>query len=136
MTRGRTWGPTSRKGSKPKIPDTLKATVEARSKELVESVLKPRGIQPPLDDTRFNYIVDVYTKWHGSNFYFLSKYQCPGPNAISPFFETGFARMEYAGQDRFNLSIMRHTGQWQRIFFDLTLDECLTSIRDDPFFGP
>ncbi|MBI5114869.1 hypothetical protein HZA56_00170 [Candidatus Poribacteria bacterium] len=136
MIKGRAWGPISRKGSKPKITDTLKATVEARSNELVESVLKPRSIQPPPEDDRFNYIVDIYTKWHGSGFYFLSKYRCPGPNAIVPFFETGFARMEYAGQNRFNLSMMRHTGQWQRIFFDFTLDECLTSIRDDPFFGP
>lgn len=81
---------------------------------------------------RFNYIVDVYTKWYRSSFYFCATYACPGPQAISSSFETKFARMEYAGDGLFNLSYMRHTGKWFEIFKGLSIDECLETIRDFP----
>ena len=47
-----------------------------------------------------------------------------------------FARMEYTGQDRFNLSYMRHTGKWWEFYEGLSLDECLVVIRDEPHFAP
>jgi hypothetical protein len=28
------------------------------------------------------------------------------------------------------------TGEWLEIFPDLTLDECLAAVRDDPWFQP
>ena len=36
----------------------------------------------------------------------------------------------------FNLAYMRHTGKWHELFTGQTLDECLASIRDDPWFQP
>jgi hypothetical protein len=60
----------------------------------------------------------------------------PGPNAISPFFEDKFARMEYVGSDRFNLSYMRYTGKWLEVYTGLSVDECLAAIKDDPLFHP
>ena len=119
---------------KPTVPAAIKAELEARARELVESELKPKNIKPPPEDQSFNYIVDIYTKWYRSYFYFCAKYACPGPNAISPFFEAKFARMEYAGEGEFNLSFMRHTGQWVELYQGLSIDECLTNIRDDAFF--
>ena len=87
-----------------------RAGVTINQGEAVESVLKPRYVKPPPDEPRFNYIVDLFTKWHGRYFYFCSRYAVPGPNAIQPFFEDRFARLEYAGSNRFNLAFMRHTG--------------------------
>lgn len=124
------------KPSKPKVPENVKADVERKAMELVEAVLKPCYLKPPPEDEQFNYIVDIYTSWHRSYFYFCSKYACPGPNAIKPFFEDKFARLEYAGNDRFNLSYMRHTGQWFEIGSDLSLDRCLAAIQDNPLFLP
>ena len=118
------------------VPDLLKAEVQSRANELVENVLKPEHIKPPPKDIEWNYIVDIYTKWHGSYFYFCAKYCSPGPNAISPSFETKFARMGYFGNNHFNLSYMRHTGQWWEIYTDLSSDECLTTIRNEPHFLP
>ena len=37
---------------------------------------------------------------------------------------------------RFNLAYLRHTGKWHELFAGLTLDECLKSIQDDPWFTP
>ena len=76
-------------GKKPtaSLPGTLKDEVDTKAKELIENVLKPKHIQPPSPDERFNYITDITTKWLGTKFYFISIYACPGPNAISPTFE-------------------------------------------------
>jgi hypothetical protein len=97
--------------AKPKLPNPLKANVTAEANDLINTVLKPTHVKPPAGDERFNYIVDIYSKWYGNYFYFCSKYACPGPNAISPFFEARFARLRYVGNERFNLAYMRHTGE-------------------------
>jgi len=122
------------KQPKPKIPDTLKAEVTTRANELIDTVLKPKYIQPPPENPRFNYIVDIYGRWFHSAFYFCTKYCCPGPNAISPSFEAKFARMQYAGNNRFHLAFMRYTGEWVELYTDQTMDECLASVKDDPYF--
>lgn len=122
---------------KPRAPDMLKATVQQRADALVESTLKPRSVLPPPADACFNYIVDIYGRWYRSSFYLIAKYACPGPNAISPSFESKFARLEYAGADRFHLAFMRYTGQWVDPYgAALTLEEALNTIRDDAFFQP
>lgn len=124
------------KPAKPKVPEAIKIEVEKKCNELVEAVLKPKHIQPPPKDNQFNYLVDIYTKWYRNYFYFYAKYHSPGPYSIAPYFETGFARLEYAGNNKFNLSYMRHTNQWWEIYQGLTLQECLSAVKDEPHFIP
>jgi hypothetical protein len=121
---------------KTKVPELLKIDVKQVCDELVESVLKPRNIYKDPQEERFNYIVDIYTKWYRNYLYFYAKYHSPGPNAMEPFFETKFARMEYVGKDQFNLSYMRHTAKWFEVYPDMSLDECIEAIKDDPLFMP
>lgn len=125
-------------GKKPKasLPATVKDEVDTKARELIEAVLKPKHVQPPSKDERFNYITDLQTKWRGSSFYFISIYHCPGPHAISPTFETKFARMVYVGDGKFNLAFIRHTGQWVELYEGLSVDECMKAIQDDPWFQP
>jgi hypothetical protein len=113
-----------------------KAQVEAKVRELIDTDLKPKHVKPPPEDARFNYITDIRLKWHGSTLFLVAVYACPGPNAISPTFEERFARLRPAGRDLFDLSFMRHTGQWVELFQGQALDECLREIRDDPWFIP
>lgn len=82
---------------KPKLPDTVKVYVEAKAMALVNDILKPEHVKPPPKNAKWNYIIDLYTKWHRNYFYFCARYACPSPNARSPFFDIGFARLEYAG---------------------------------------
>jgi hypothetical protein len=132
-----TWLPRASRPKKASIPETLQAQVDTKAKELVETVLKPKFIQPPLPKKpRFNYIIDVAAKWHGSSLYFVSTYACPGPTAISPTFEAKFARREFVGNSKFSLSFMRHTGKWVVLHERLALDECLDAILNDPWFQP
>ena len=129
------WGYSSGKSGRASVPAFLKDEVATRAHALVEQVLKPRYVQPP-ETPQFNYVVDVYIRWVQGRLYFVAAYNCPEPGAPQPCFEVRFARLTYAGNNRFNLAFMRHTGQWVEPYTDLTLDECLTSIRDDPFFAP
>ena len=66
-----------------------------------------------------------------------SKYYVDEPkHALSPTIEIRFARMAHIGNERFNLAYMRHTGNWNEIYYDLSVEECLTAIRDEPHFLP
>jgi hypothetical protein len=123
---------------KPKaaLPGTLKDEVDTKARELIDTVLKPAHVKPALQDIELNYITDIATKWIGSTCYFISTYRCPGPHAVSPFFDLKFARMEYVGDARFAISYMRHTGQWVRRYDMISVDECLKAIKDDPSFMP
>jgi hypothetical protein len=135
MTK-KTWGPRPPRKLKYKVPESVKAHVQTKADHLIQSTLKPKHIEPPPKDARFNYIVDIYSKWYRSYFYFCATYRCPFPNRISEFFESRFARLEYLGNETFSLSYMRHTGQWIELFTNLSLDECLESISSEPHYSP
>ena len=47
-----------------------------------------------------------------------------------------FARMEYVADNKFNLAYMRHNEQWFEVFQDISMDECLKSIEENPVFTP
>ena len=125
-------------GKRPKasLPGTLKDEVDTKARELIETVLKPKHIEPPPTGHQLNYITDITTKWLGSKCYFISVYACLGPNVLSPSFETKFARMVYVGDGKFNLAFMRHSGQWVELYEGQTVDESMKAIRDDPWFVP
>ncbi len=124
------------KPAKPTVSAAIKAELDTKAQALIVEHLKPKYIQPPPEDAQFNYLIDIWTKWYRGYFYFCCTYASPGPYAISPTFELRFARMEYVGDGRFNLAFMRHTEQWHELYQALSIDDSLTSIRDDPFFIP
>lgn len=126
----------SQKAKTPKAPlsESLKADLDVKAKKLVQDVLKPRYVAPPPEDAHFNYITDVWIKWIGDTLYFGATYACPGPTAISPSFESRFARMEHVGGGRFTLSYMRHNDQWFRLPGNWTADKSLKSIENDGHF--
>ena len=128
--------PKPKKKHVPKAPELIKAQVKSKAAALIENVLKLKYIEPPPKDNDFNYLVDIFSKWHGRYFYFCSRYNCPSPRAMSPSFEDKFARLEYVGHDLFNLAYKRHTGQWIEIFFDLSLKECFSEIEEGVHFIP
>jgi hypothetical protein len=122
--------------TKTALPAWIKAEVQTKADALIENVLKPKHVLPPPEDAQFNYIIDIVAKWYRNYFYFVSTYACPGPHALSPSFESKFARMEHLGNGKFALYFMRHTGEWVGLFDELTVDECMKAIEDDPWFVP
>lgn len=124
-----------RRSGKP-VPLNTQQEVERCAQELIASTLKPRYIEPPPKKAELNYLVDISCKWRGPFFYFCSKYCSPGPRALSPLFDSKFARLQYAGDQRFNLAYFRHTGQWWEVMQFLTLDEGLAEIEAGRLFTP
>jgi len=135
-SKKKTWMPAAPRRTNPQVPDSVKRMLKEKADEIIETVLKPEHIKPPPTDNDFNYLVDIYSKWYRHYFYFCAKYNCPSPNAISPSFETKFARMEYVGNERFNLSYMRHTEQWWELYQELPMLDCLKLIVEEPHFMP
>ena len=119
--------------SKPKIPEVLKERLQAEADRLLEE-FRPNYIQSPRPD--FNYRTHLYTTWFRSYLYLCSTYACPHPNALSPTFEVRFARLEYAGEDRFHLAYFRHTGQWWEVYRGLPLEVAVDTIRTEVIFHP
>lgn len=121
---------------KPAVPDMAKREVQERCDSFVETTLKPLFVQPVSEDQRFNYIVDLYNLWYRNYFYFCAKYRCQGSGCISEFFEVRYTRLEYTAPDTFTLSYMRHTEKWQPVYSGLSLEECLSTIRNQSLFWP
>jgi hypothetical protein len=119
-----------------KVPDALKREVSAKANALVEEHIRPEHVKPPPKKPKFNYIEDIFTKWRGRCFYFMAKYATPAPDRISPSFEIGFARLEFIGDNRFDLAYFRHTGKWWPVFSGLTVDEALNLVRSEDLFNP
>ncbi len=120
-----------RYSANPQISLAVKSSVSAKAAVLINDILKPKHVKIPSADEQFNYVVDIYSKWFRNYFYFCAKYACPGQNAISPYFESKFARLEYTGTNSFSLSYMRHTGKWFELYAGLSLDDSLAIIKDD-----
>jgi len=91
-------------------------------------------ILPPPKNPKWNYVVDCFVKWRGFYLYFIAKYACPFPNAISSEFNAAFARLGCFSRDRFDLWARRHNDQWINIETDLSLDECFNSMKENPWF--
>jgi hypothetical protein len=65
---------------------------------------------------------------------FIARYACPGPNAISPFFETAFARLGYFRNGAWSLWARRHNDQWMVLGHQMTMEECFEQMRSNPWF--
>ena len=130
------WMTNPAKSPKPSVPESIKVELTTKALHLIENILKPRHVLPPKPDAQFNYITDIHVKWYRNYFYFISTFACPGRNAVSPTFESKFARLESVGDGKFDLSFHRHTGEWIRVYEAVSEDECLQAIQDDPWFLP
>lgn len=136
MPSKKSWVYSPSKAAKPKVPEVLKQSVQKEFDALIEGELKPNYIKPPPTEHDFNYLVDIFGKWNRNCFYICGTYNCPSPRAIVPSFETKYARFEYVGGDRFNVAYMRHTGKFWEILQNLTLEECLAEVRNNPVLQP
>ena len=130
------WVYSPKSAPKPKVSDAVKKQVQERCDAFVETILKPRHIHPPREDQYFNYIVDLYTLWYRNFFYFCAKYRCPAENCISEFFEVRYTRLEYTANNTYTMAYMRHTEQWQVVYTDLSLEDCLSTIENETIFAP
>ena len=107
----------------------------AEAEKFIAEFYRPTFVKPPAKGYEFNYVVDFRVVFSGSYLRFYAKFACPGPNALSPFFEHAFARLGYFDRDRWNLWARRHNDEWICIEPQpKALRECFDSMRENPWF--
>lgn len=127
-TRRKTWvySPPKQKKKSSKVPEEMKQYLQEKGDEIVEKIFKPEYLKPVPEEQTHNHIIDIYTKWYRNYFYFCVKYQCSPDSSLSSI-ENKFVRLEYLGDDNFQYSYMRHTGQWWPTH-KMTIDECMKHV--------
>lgn len=128
------------KPPKPKPDKLTKERIKERCDKFIESVLKPKFIsneQSAVDELN---VIDIYSKWWRNFIHFYAKYRDtrpePGAEAVEPTSDLKLARIEYLGENKYNLAYFRHTGKWWVIFYEISLEECFEAIEDMPHFHP
>lgn len=117
-----------------KLTASEKESIVNQCQPLIEKFkLEKVSINP---DKNCNYMVDIYVRWYRDYLHFCAKYKSESPDRMVDEFEDKFARLQIIGTDKFDVSYMRHTGQWNTILFDLTLSECLEKIETREIFHP
>ena len=117
-----------------KLSEIDKSIIESQCQPLIEKLKAQYISKNP--NKRLSYLADVYLKWYREYLYFCEKLKSESPNRIADEFEDKFVRLRCAGKDKFDLSYMKHTGQWALVEYDLTLKECLEMIEGIPNFHP
>lgn len=133
MTRRRWTYTGGRAGHKPS--EREKGEIGGACEAFIEDVLKPRFL-PEIRPTQFNYPIDIFGKWHGGKYRFVQRFRSDRPEALAPQFDRPFARIEYVGHDRFDVSYFRHTGEWWTVYRGVSLAEALSLLETEGIFYP
>jgi hypothetical protein len=64
---------------KPKVPELIKIEVKEAGDKFVESVLKPKFIEPNPQNKRFNYLVDILRSGGATTSIFIQNIVVPAP---------------------------------------------------------
>ena len=90
--------------------------------------LKPHFL-PVVRPTQFKYPVDIFGRWRGSEYSFITRYRSGFPDNLSEEFNATFTRFDHVEGDstgtHFDVMWYRHTGQWLRLYTGVSLDEAL-----------
>ncbi len=117
----------------PKATEVQKMAISIQFEPVIEELKKE--IQPIPEPQEFNHCIDVFSKWRGNFFYIMQKYKT-GKNSTTDFFDIGLARLEFYGENRFNVSYFRHTGKWEPLFMykDVSFETAKKAILEDEMF--
>jgi glutathionyl-hydroquinone reductase len=116
-----------------------KATIAAACERLITEVLKPRFL-PEIRPTQFNYPIDIFGRWRGSKYSFITRYRSGFAENAGEEFDSAFTRLDHLEEcladTRFDVMWHRHTGQWWRLHSSVTLEEALHLIETEPLLQP
>ena len=116
-----------------------KADIAAVCERFISDTLKPRFL-PEIRPTAFNYPVDIFGKWRGGKYSFITRYRSGFPDNLGEEFDSAFTRFDHVEDhrpvNRFDVMWHRHTGQWFRLYAAVTLEEGLHLISTNEMLQP
>jgi len=116
-----------------------KAAIAAICERFIAEFLKPRFL-PEIRPTEFNYPVEIFGRWRGGKYSFITRYRSGFPDNLGEEFDAAFTRLDHVeeriDETRFDLMWHRHTGQWLRLHAAVTLEEALRLIESEPLLQP
>lgn len=116
-----------------------KAQIAATCERFVAEVLKPRFLRE-VRPTDFNYPIDIFGKWRGAKYSFITRYRSGFSDNLGEGFDSAFARLDHVPEivteARFDVMWHRHTGQWYRLHATVTLEEALHLLETDGILHP
>lgn len=131
--RTKVWTPTRN------LTADRKASIAAICERFIAERLKPRFL-PEIRPTDFNYPVDLFGRWRGDKYSFVTRYRSGFPDRLREEFDVAFTRLDHVGtvggEILFDVMWHRHTGQWHRVFAGETLDGALKLIESDTVVQP
>ena len=106
---------------------------------LIAEALKPRFL-PEIRPTEFNYPVDIFGRWRGNRYSFITRYRSGFRDNEGAEFDAPFTRMDHRedclSELRFDLMWMRHTGRWWRLHKAVTFEAALHLIATEGLLQP
>ena len=128
--RNRTWQQAKPKPpSKPHVADDVREAVNAQAAPVV-AALKQRCCKRP-KNPQFNRPDDLFARWHRDALYFVVVMRTP--HGCPETFETHAARMEHAGNGKFNLAVPMRRG-WNTVKCNASPGECLQEFAASFYF--
>lgn len=116
-----------------------KAAIAARCDRFIEETFKPRFL-PEVRPTAFNYPVDIFGRWRGNKYSFITRLRSGFPDNLGEEFDEVFTRLDRVedcvDENRFDVMWLRHTGRWFRLYESVTLDEGLRLLLKDGRLHP
>jgi hypothetical protein len=116
-----------------------KAAVVAACERFIGDTLKPRFL-PEIRPTQFNYPIDIFGKWRGSKYSFITRYRSGFADNLGEEFDSAFTRLDHVeeclAETRFDVMWHRHTGQWWRLHSSVALEAALHLIETEPHLQP
>ena len=116
-----------------------KAAIAAACERFIDGTLKPRFL-PEIRPTEFNYPIDIFGRWRGSKYSFITRYRSGFSDNLGEEFNSAFTRLDHVEQHlaetRFDVMWHRHTGQWWRLHASVRLEDALRLIRTESLLQP
>jgi len=116
-----------------------KAAIASACDRFISETLKPRFL-PAIRPTRFNYPIDIFGKWRGGKYSFITRYRSAFPDNAGEEFDLAFARLDHVEEcvteTRFDIMWHRHTGRWFRLFSSVALGQALRLIEEEGLLHP
>jgi hypothetical protein len=116
-----------------------KAAIAVACERFIGEMLKPRFLSE-VRPIQFNYPIDIFGKWRGSKYSFITRYRSGFLDNIGEEFDSPFTRLDHVeeclAETRFDVMWRRHTGQWWCLHVSVTLEEALQLMKTESLLQP